>query len=133
MLVDLAALQWWQAATAIVIALGLSPAPWLYAMSRGLIQFTRVAERQHDKLVAALEAHHTAIVAALVAHHADEMRAKNERIAELSAARGDERRARIEERARAEKATDQLAEGVKVQNLVLHALDSLNEAARDAS
>lgn len=129
-MIDLADLQWWQAFAAIVGALGLSPAPWILGLALGRIQFAKPAREDYEQRIEDLKTSHVAAIAALAAHHAEVVAGKDERAADLRASRDYYRDARNVERDRADKATDQLAEGLELMRLNAHLLESFDEATK---
>jgi hypothetical protein len=84
-----------------------------------------------DKIVTALEAAHAAAIAELVRHHDNLAAVKELAYNELKASRDYYRQARLEERDRADKVTDQLAEVAELAKLTTHLLSSLDEVAKD--
>ncbi len=73
MIVDLADLQWWQAAIGIIGALGLSPAPWILGLAFNRIQFTKPAQANFDARVADLKETHKSATQDLRDHHAAQL------------------------------------------------------------
>ncbi len=130
MLVDLANLEWWQTLIGIAVGLGLSPAPWLLGMAFGRIQFSAPARATYDERVADLKAQHADAVKALTTYHAEVLTERDGRYAELKQSRDYYREARIVERDRADKVTDQLAEALELARLNTHLLQSLDEATK---
>lgn len=133
MLIDLADLEWWQALATLIAALGLSPAPWLIGMALGRIQFSAPARAVYDERVADLKTQHADAVKALTTYHAEVLAERDERYDELRTSRDYYREARIVERDRADKVTDQLAEALELARLNTHLLQSLDEATKDAT
>ncbi|WOF23855.1 hypothetical protein N8K70_04005 [Microbacterium betulae] len=76
---------------------------------------------------------HTRRVADLTAHHNRELATQAGILAEMRESRDYYRQARLEERARADAATDRLAESVEVAKASLQALQALDEAARSVT
>lgn len=133
MLIDLANLQWWQALIGIAGVLGLSPAPWLLGMARGKIQFTGLAQAEHQARTDDLKAHHAAAVAELVRHYEAELKSAGRQLDEMRESRDYYRAARLEEVKAREALTEQLVESTEVGRLAVHALQSLEVVAREAS
>lgn len=133
MTVDLANLEWWQALIGILGALGLSPAPWILGLATGRIQFAGPAQAVFDARVADLKAQHADAVAALTTYHNTVLEGQAARYAELKESRDYYRTARVEERDRADKVTDQLAEVAELARLAVHAIESLDEASKDVT
>jgi len=131
MLVDLAALDWWQALAAILVALGLSPAPWILGLAVGRLQFAGPAAREHDERIADLKAQHALEVGNLTTYHLSIIGGKDERYAELRESRDGFRAATRIERERADKVTSTLAEFGELGKLAVHALTAIDEAAKD--
>lgn len=141
---DLLNLEWWQGVLGILVTLGLSPAPWILGLALGRIQFTGPAERNYTARTEELKAAHAREVdsvkaaaaqalAGVVAHHAELVAEKDARYAELKESRDYYRTARIEERDRADMATEQLLESVEVAKASMQALTALDEAAKDVT
>jgi hypothetical protein len=142
-------IQWWQALIGIVVALGLSPAPWILGLATGKIQFASTGDKMlatlkeaHALLVTSLkdaaalavttlrEAHSVAL-AELAKHYGELASAKDQAYAEMKESRDYYRRARLEERDRADKVTDQLAESTELAKLAVQFLSVADEAAKD--
>lgn len=49
-------LEWWQTLAAVVGALGLSPAPWIFGLALGRLQFSAPAERAYNARLSANDA-----------------------------------------------------------------------------
>ncbi|MDQ2690357.1 MAG: hypothetical protein M3Y29_08805 [Chloroflexota bacterium] len=113
--------------------LGLSPAPWILGLALGRIQFSAPARAVFDERVADLKAQHAEAVKALTTYHAEVLAERDERYGELKESRDYYREARIVERDRADKVTDQLAEALELARLNTHLLESLDEAAKDGA
>lgn len=73
---------------------------------------------------------HERRVADLVAHHESELKDKDDRYDEMREARDLNAASRDLERERADKVFDQLVDSVEVAKAAVHALTSLDEAAR---
>lgn len=124
-------------AGAIIQTLGLGVLAVLFATDRVITKGgheRRVADinAAHEKIVAAAETTHAAAIAELVKHHEELVKVKDGAYAELKESRDYYRAARIEERDRADKVTDQLAEVAELARLTTHLLASFNEAADGA-
>lgn len=128
---DLLNLQWWQLIVGIVVALGMSPAPWITALATGRLLFRgdldqRLKERDlaHEKALAQRDAYHEAL-----------LRAKDERYAELQQSNKANADAARQERERADRATAQLSEvteALEASSHIMAALrDTLTEVAKD--
>lgn len=100
----------------IVNLTGLSLLVILFATDRVL------TKGQHNRRVADIEK-----------AHAELMAEKDKNYAELKESRDYYRSARIVERDRADRVTDQLADVAELARLSNHLLESLNEAAKDAT
>lgn len=87
----------------------------------------------HDLVVANLQSAHAHAIAELVAHHATLSGVKDNAYSELKESRDYYREARLEERDRADKVTDQLAEVAELARLTTHLLSSFDEAAKDSA
>jgi len=103
-------------AGAIINALGLGALAALFASDR------IITRGQHARRVADIEAAHRAV-----------MVERDARYQELKESRNYYREARIVERDRADKVTDQLAEALELARLNTQLLQSLNEATREAT
>lgn len=141
---DLLNLEAWQAFVGIIVALGLSPAPWILGLALGRIQFTGPAERNYTARTDELKEAHKREVDSIkqsareqllgaVEHHSNLIAEKDARYAELKDSRDYYRKARIEERDRADAATEQLLDSVEVAKASMQALTALDEAAKDAT
>jgi hypothetical protein len=141
--VDLLNLEAWQAVIGVLVALGLSPAPWILGLALGRIQFTGPAERgytarteelkqAHAREVESMKAAAKEALAGAVEHHTHLIAEKDARYAELKESRDYYRKARLEERDRADAATVQLLDSVEVAKASMQALTALDEAAKDA-
>ena len=86
-----------------------------------------------DRIVENLKDAHAGIVTELVKHHAELIEVKDAAYGELKQSRDYYREARLEERDRADKVTDQLAEVAELAKLTTHLLSSFNEVAKDAN
>lgn len=113
-------------AGAVVNGLGLLSLAALFASDRIL------TKGQHTRRVADIEAAHAKELEARDEYHAAIVTLKDEAYAELKTSRDYYREARIEERNRADKVTDQLAEVAELARLSTHLLASFDEAAKDA-
>jgi hypothetical protein len=131
--IDLLNLEWWQGLGAVLVALGLSPAPWILGLAAGRIQFTAPAREAYDARVVDIKDAHAKAIAELVAHHAALVVEKDRAYAEMQRSRDYYRTARLEEAERADRATEQLLEVVELAKTSAHALEALDEAARDAN
>lgn len=86
-----------------------------------------------DKIVTNLKEAHAAAIAELVKHHTELAGVQDAAYAELKQSRDYYREARLEERERADKVTDQLAEVAELAKLTTHLLGSLDEVAKDGA
>lgn len=111
-------LEWWQAVVAIIGVLGLSPAPWLLGLANNRIQFTRAADAAHARELAAQSGYHAAI-----------LQEKDKAYGELKESQVGYKTATKIERERANKATDALGDVATTLEVVVHLLNSLDEAA----
>lgn len=143
-MINLLDLQWWQGAVAILGLLGLSPAPWLLGLAMNRIQFTAPARADyaarlkeitdaHDREVANLKDAHAAAIRELTTHHTTLSEVQAARFQELERSRDYYRQARLTEQERANRATDQLVEFAELAKLNVHVLQSLDQAAKDAT
>lgn len=128
---DLLNLQWWQVLVGILVALGMSPAPWITALATGRLLFRgdldqRLKERDiaHEKALAQRDAYHNAILAERDARYAE--------LQESNKANADAAR---QERDRADRATGQLSEvteALEASSHIMAALrDTMAEVAKD--
>lgn len=147
--------DWWQGLVILIGALGLSPAPWILGLAFNRIQFTKTATELHDQRVAELKEGHareldaakasaavavtTATNAAVTAidmatkHHQELSAAKDAAYAEMRQSRDYYREARLAEQARANAATDQLADMAELAKANLQALRALDEVVKEPS
>lgn len=123
-------------AGAVLNGLGLGTLALLFArdliLTRG--QHLRRSEEQkaaHADIVRIMGDTHRASIAELVTHHTALDAVKDERYAEMRDRMAYYRDARLEEKARADKVTDQLVEFAELAKLNTHVLKSIDEAARD--
>lgn len=110
----------------LINGLGIGALTVLFATDRVL------TKGQHLRRIADLVAAHDAELRARDEYHATILTIKGQAYAELVTSRDYYREARIEERSRAEKVTDQLAEVAELARLSTNLLVSFNEAAKDA-
>lgn len=128
MIVDLANLEWWQAFVGILVALGLSPAPWILGLALGRIQFTGPARADFAARVADINAAHAESRADLIKHHDELDKAHADALGEMTNQRNYYRDARIVEADRATKATETSAEVAReAAKLATTALETINE------
>lgn len=123
LVVDLLDLQWWQALGIFLAGLGLSPAPWILGLAVNRIQFTKVSDAAHARELAKAQTAWDAEKANLIAYHDDLMKGKDQRYADLEAANQKNIDAAEQQRLRADKMTEALAESTKAiegTNYVLH-------------
>lgn len=85
---------------------------------------------QHKRRIADLEKAHTKEVADLGIYHQAEVVDVERRYSEMKESRDYYRAGRNAERERAEKLTDQLGESLELTKTAIHALTSLDEAAK---
>lgn len=124
--VDLLNLQWWQALIGIVVALGLSPAPWITALATGRLLFRadlderlRKRDQEHEKALESQKSYYEALLVG-----------KDERYADLKSANEANAQAAIRERERAEEITDvalELSDIVRANNHFLESLGAVSE------
>lgn len=155
MLVDVADIQWWQTLIAIIVALGLSPGPWVLGLAFGRLQFSKPAAADYNQRVADLkeqhatsnaaiiQAHatstdavvkaHEVVIAALVKNHADAIAGYTERIEDLKKSLSKMDDARNVERDRAHAATEMLGRAVEAVEVSNHLLDSLGQVAKEGA
>lgn len=131
MIVDLANLDWWQTLVAIIGVLGLSPAPWILSLSLGRIQFSKPAQADYDKRVTDLKEQHDASAAASAAYYADQLKVRDDRIAELKATNLKLDEGRNVERDRADAATQMLGRSIEVVEVANHLLESLGQVSQE--
>lgn len=122
--VDLLNLQWWQAIIALIVALGISPAPWITALAAGRLLFRADLERQlaksdteHEKALAQQKDFYDALLADRKERYDDLVAANNANA--QAAARGQER---------ADELTDTLLEFGGLVEANNHFLASLGKA-----
>lgn len=84
-----------------------------------------------DKIIGNLKEAHAGAIAEIVKHHDKLIGVKDVAYSELKDSRDYYRVARLEERDRADKVTDQLAEVAELARLTNHLLGSLDEVAKD--
>jgi hemoglobin-like flavoprotein len=113
--VDLLNLQWWQAAVGVLVALGLSPAPWLAALATGRLQFAAPALAEKERALAEQKRHYEALIA-----EKDKTSETNRIAAEKN-------------KDRADQVTDAALGMAKVIEANTHVIASVNEIAREAS
>lgn len=115
---DLLNIQWWQGILAILVALGLSPAPWLTAMATGRLLFRGdLAERLAER-----DKHHAALLAAQEARYAD-LEASNNRNVEAAQ----------QERMRADQATAALEKVAEALEANSHIMSAFRDIATEAA
>ena len=120
LVINLLDLQWWQALSAILVAAGLSPAPWILGLATNKIQFTAVAEANYDKRLAEVNQHHDDLVAV-----------KDQRYADLEATAQKNEQALEIEKNRADAATAALIESTQVAKMTVHVIEELRQAAQE--
>lgn len=113
--VDFLNLQWWQTLIGIIAALGLSPAPWLLALSTGRIQFSGPATAEKTRALEEQKRHYEALIA-----EKDKTSETNRIAAEKN-------------KERADIVTDAALGMTKVIEANTHVIASVNEIAREAS
>ena len=131
MIVDLANLAWWQTLVAIIGVLGLSPAPWILGLAFGRIQFSKPAQVEYDKRVADLKEQHATSAAASAAYYVDQLKTRDDRIAELKATNLKLDEGRNVERDRADAATQMLGRSIEVVEVANHLLESLGQVSQE--
>ena len=126
--IDLLNLQWWQALLAIIVALGLSPAPWITAVATGRLLFRADLERQlarsdreHEKAFSQQKDYYEALLAE-----------RKGRYDELAVANQVNTNAALKERERADEITDTLLEVSAVIEANNHFLESFGQARKIA-
>jgi len=129
MILDLADLQWWQVLVAIVTGLGLSPAPWLYALASGKIQFTGPATAIFEKRLEDQKNYYENRLQSQEEFYSAIRELDARRYAEMEQSRDYYRQSRLEEKDRADLATERLAESVEVGKAALQMLRAVDEAA----
>lgn len=137
--VDLLNIQWWQAVVALLVALGLSPAPWLTAMATGRLLFRgdlaeRIAERDkaHAAALAERDRTHAAALAERDRYHAALLAAHEARYADLETSNTRNVEAAQQERQRADKATatlESVAEALEANSHIMAALRDVGAEA----
>ena len=121
--------------SAVINALGLGSLAILFATdrikTRGQVM-RELAERDknHDKVVAALEKSQAATLAALMTNHTDQITGRDERILELKQSLARLEDARNVERERANAATGMLGKAVDAVEVSNHLLESLGTATK---
>lgn len=99
-----------------------------------LFSTNRIRTRgQHDAELARERTDHQLAIESLNAYHAALLTVKDAAYSELKESRNYYRDARLEEKGRADKVTDQLAESLELTKLATHLLNSFNEAAKDTT
>lgn len=129
--IDLLDLQWWQGLVAIIGILGLSPAPWLLGLVSGKIQFTGRADLAHQRELTARSEAFDREKAALVAYHTDVLAARDQRYADLQAAKTAIEDAYELQRKRSEQMADALTDSTEVLRVTNHVLVEFTKAARE--
>lgn len=114
-------------AGAVVNGLGVGALAVLFASDRVL------TKGQHLRRVADITTANSLAIAELGKHYEELAASKDEAYRELKESRDYYRDARIEERNRADKVTDQLAEVAELARLTTHLLTSFDEAAKDSA
>lgn len=131
--IDLLDIQWWQAAVAIIVGLGLSPAPWILGLAVGRIQFTRVANEAHQRELDARKEAFYAQLAARDKYHADLMDQEKQRYADLEKINEKNAEAAEEQRRRADSMTDALVDATEAIRAGNHIINEFTRAAREVA
>ena len=123
-------------AGAVGNALGVGLLAFLFANDRILTRGQherRTSDKQaaHDLIVANLKDAHELALRELTGHYATLSGVKDLAYSEVKESRDYYRAARIEERDRADKVTDQLAESTELGKLATHLLASMNSLATE--
>lgn len=130
-MIDLLNLQWWQGLVAIVGILGLSPAPWLLGLATGKIQFTGRADIAHQRELTARSEGYDREKLALETYHANVLASRDQRYADLQAAKEAIEAAYELQRKRSEQMADALADSTEVLRVTNHVLVEFTKAARE--
>lgn len=125
---DFLDIQWWQALGALLVALGLSPAPWLTMLATGRLLFrsdldARLAERDrvHTAAMAAKEVSHQAILDERERRYDDQKRTSDNNAVAAET-----------ERRRADALAEGVLEVVDVMKAANHYMAAVDEVAREA-
>lgn len=126
--IDVFDVQWWQAVGAVLILLGLSPAPWITALATGRLLFrndleSRLAERDRA---------HTALMESKDREHAAILAERETRYSDTKAASAANALAAETERKRADGLTEAVLEVVDVVRGNNHLIESVATVAREA-
>jgi hypothetical protein len=124
--VDLLNLQWWQTLIVILGLLGLSPAPWLLGLAAGRIQFSAPARKDFERQMSVAETAHEKALTEKDRHYQALIEFLQTRYSDLEAAN------KIEKE-RADQLTDAAFEMTDVVRASTHALNSLNQVAREVT
>ncbi len=122
LVVDLLQIQWWQGLAAFLVALGLSPAPWILGLAFNRIEFTAPAAARHKAALAEQQRHYEALLDLW-----------KSRYSELEIANAANAASAETHRSRAEKLTDSAFEMTEVVRANTHVIESLNDIAREAT
>lgn len=124
--IDVTNLQAWQVLVAIAGALGLSCAPWLLGLAADRVGFTKPMRAEFARQLAAKDTVHEDAMKERDRHWATVLEMQQARYADLEAAN-------VIERDRADRATGALVEMTEVVRASTHALNSLNQVAREVT
>lgn len=131
--IDITNLEWWQALSALIGALGLSPAPWLLGLATGKIQFSGPARKDFERQLVDLSAAHGRELEARDKYHGALMTGQQTRYADLERSNTANAEAAERERVRADAATEAVWEMAEVAKASAHVMASVGEAARMAT
>lgn len=129
---DFANTQWWQWLVATIVALGLSPAPWILGLATGKIQFTHTAERHFEQRVADLVTANDRLLGMQHDFHGAIDREKDRALAEMTGSRDYYREARLEEKRQKDQVVDALVESIEVAHTGTRALDTIARVAEES-
>src|SRR5690606_40602986 len=96
----------------------------------GRIQFSKPSELAYQARIAELKARHDAALSEITQHHAALLGVKDAQYEELKKSRDYYRDARLVEKDRADKATEQVLEALEVTKTAVYVLQSLDEATK---
>jgi len=131
--IDLLNMQWWQGITALLVALGLSPAPWILGLATNKIQFTSTADAAHQRELDARERSHEEQQEQLREYHAIVLASKEERYADLVSTNARNVEVADQQKQRGDKLQGALGESTKALEMTNHILTELRQSAEEVT
>lgn len=131
--IDLLNMQWWQGLSALIVALGLSPAPWILGLATGKIQFTATADAAHQRELAARKEAYEEQVEQNQKYHETVLASRDERYQDLVKANQRNIEVAEQQKQRGDKLEAALAQSTAVIGQTNHILLELKGAAEEVS